>query len=75
MDRINCCRVGFVLHHMVRHATWHDGALAQVTHVFSGDPETSNFAEYHLIFYEQRVLPCINHLYLAGASLEVILSK
>ena len=32
-DGIDCCRVGFVPRHLVRHATRYDGALAQVTRV------------------------------------------
>ncbi len=49
-DGIDHCRVGFVPRHMVRHSTRYDGALAQVTHVFSGDPETCNSAERCLFF-------------------------
>ena len=30
---INRCRIGFLPHHMVKHAVGHDGAVAQVTHV------------------------------------------
>jgi hypothetical protein len=37
-DGIDCCHVGFLLCHMVRHATCYDKALVQVTHVFSVDP-------------------------------------
>ena len=50
MDRIDCCRVGFVPCHMVKHAAQYDGALAPVTCVLSGDPETCNSAEQHLFF-------------------------
>jgi len=39
-DRIDRCRVGFVPCHMVRHAPRYDRALAQVTRVFSNDPES-----------------------------------
>jgi len=40
-DGIDRCHVGFVLCHMVRHsARYYDGALLQVTHVFSEDLET-----------------------------------
>ncbi len=49
-DGVNPCRVGFVPHHMVRHAAQYDGAIAQVTRVFSGDLETCNLAERHLFF-------------------------
>jgi hypothetical protein len=44
-DGIDRCRVGFVPRHMVRHATRYKGALAQVTCVFSADPETCDSAE------------------------------
>jgi hypothetical protein len=44
-DGIDCCRVGFVPRHMVRHAARYDGALAQVTRVFSIDPETCDSTE------------------------------
>ena len=47
-DGIDRCRVGFVPRHMVRHAARYDGALAQVTRVFSGDPETCDSAERRL---------------------------
>jgi hypothetical protein len=44
-DGIDHCRVGFVPRHMVRHAARYGGALAQVTRVFSGDPETCDTTE------------------------------
>ncbi len=34
---IDCCHVGFLPCHMVRQAARYDGALVQVTHVFSND--------------------------------------
>ena len=49
-DGINRCRVGFVPCHMVRHAARYDGVLAQVTRVFSSDPETCDSAERRLFF-------------------------
>ena len=49
-DGIDRCRVGFVPRHMVRHAARYDGALAQVTRVFSGDPETCDWAERRLFY-------------------------
>ena len=49
-DGIDRCRVGFVPRHMVRHAARYDGALAQVTRVFSGDPETCDSTERRLFF-------------------------
>jgi hypothetical protein len=36
-DGINCCRVGFLPCHMMRHAACYDGALSQVTRVFNVD--------------------------------------
>ena len=47
---IDRCRVGFVHRHMVRHAPRYDGALAQVTRVFSNDPETCDSMERRLFF-------------------------
>jgi hypothetical protein len=44
-DGIDRCRVGFVPRHMVRHAAKYDGALAQVTRVFSSDQEVCDTAE------------------------------
>ena len=49
-DGIDRCRVGFVPRHMVRHAARYDGALAQVTRVFSSDPETCDTTERRLFF-------------------------
>jgi hypothetical protein len=49
-DGIDRCRVGFVPRHMVQHATRYDGALAQVTRVFSSDPETCDSTEGCLFF-------------------------
>jgi hypothetical protein len=49
-DGIDRCRVGFVPRHMVRHAARYDGALAQVTRVFSGDPVTCDTAERRMFF-------------------------
>ncbi len=37
-DSVNCCRVGFLPCHMVRHTACYDGALVQVTRVFNADP-------------------------------------
>jgi len=45
---IDRCHVGFVPCHMVRHAPRYDGALAQVTRVFSNDPETCDSTERRL---------------------------
>jgi len=47
-DGIDRCRVGFVPHHMVRHAARYDGALAQVTRVFSSDPKVCDTTERHM---------------------------
>jgi hypothetical protein len=38
---INHCHIGFLPCHMVKRATQNDGAVAQVTHVFSMDPQKS----------------------------------
>ena len=49
-DGIDRCRVGFVPRHMVRHAARYDGALAQVTRVFSSDPEICDTTERRMFF-------------------------
>ncbi len=43
MDR---CRVGFLPRHMVRHTARYNGALAQVTRVFNGNPADCDSSEY-----------------------------
>ena len=42
--------VAVVPRHMVRHAARYDGALAQVTRVFSSDPEVCDTAERRVFF-------------------------
>jgi hypothetical protein len=44
-DGIDCCRVGFLKRHMLKHAWRFNGALAQVTKVFSADPRYCDSAE------------------------------
>lgn len=44
-DGIDRCRVGFLPRHMVKHAARYDGAVAQVTRVFSGDANVCDTAE------------------------------
>jgi len=44
-DGIDRCRVGFLKRHMVNHAWRFDGALVQVTKVFSTDPHCCDSAE------------------------------
>ncbi len=44
-DGIDRCRVGFLKRHMVKHAGRFNGALVQVTKVFSADPRVSDTAE------------------------------
>ena len=49
-DGLDRCRVGFLMRHMVKHAARYDGALAQVTRVFSGDEKECGTEErwmYH----------------------------
>ncbi len=52
-DGINRCCVGFLKRHMVRHAVHFDGALAQVTCVFSSDPGSCDSAE-HWMYHHNR---------------------
>ena len=44
-DGIDCCQVGFLKHHMVKHAARFDGSLAQVTRSFSADPPCCDSAK------------------------------
>jgi hypothetical protein len=49
MDRCFC--VGFLSCHMVRHTTCYNGALAQVTHFFNGNPadcDSKEHCAYHI---------------------------
>jgi hypothetical protein len=46
-DVVNCCHVGFLPCHMVRHTTRYNGALVQVTRVFNVDPTCCNTTEHH----------------------------
>ena len=46
-DGIDRCRIGFLPRHMVKLAVQYDGAVAQVTRVFAGDPEACDSAEHH----------------------------
>jgi hypothetical protein len=45
---IDRCRVGFLKRHMLKHAWRFDGALAQVTKVFSSDPSHCDLAEQRM---------------------------
>ena len=42
---VDCCRVGFLKRHMVKHAWCFDGALVQVTKVLSADSHRCDSAE------------------------------
>ncbi len=44
-DGIDCCHIGFLPCHMVKHAMRYNGALAQVTHVFSDNLTCSDSVE------------------------------
>ena len=52
-DGVDRCRVGFLMRHMVAHAMRYDGALAQVTRVYSGDSAECNSAERRM-FHAKR---------------------
>ena len=56
-DGVDRCRVGFVPCHMVKHAARYDGALVQVTCVFSDNAETCNLAEQHLFHKNKGFCP------------------
>ncbi len=49
-EGMDCCRVGFLPRHLVRHAARYNGALAQVTRVFNRNPadcDSSECRAYH----------------------------
>jgi hypothetical protein len=50
---IDCCRVGFLPRHMVKHAVCYNGGLAQVTRVFSNNPMCSDTVE-HCMFHKNK---------------------
>ncbi len=52
-DGIDPCRVGFLMRHMVAHAARYDGALSQVTWVFSGKEEECS-REERCMFHAKR---------------------
>jgi hypothetical protein len=52
-DGVDRCRVGFLMRHMVKHAMRYDGALTQVTRVFSGD-ETECSREERRMYHAKR---------------------
>ncbi len=45
MDGVDCGSVSFLQCHMVRQAACYNGALVQVTHVFSNDPTCCDTVE------------------------------
>jgi hypothetical protein len=42
---VDCCHVGFVPRHILKHAVQYNGALTQVTCVLSDDAETCDSVE------------------------------
>ncbi len=56
-DGIDHGRVGFLPCHMVKHAVCYDGALAQVTRVFSNNPTYSNSAERRMFHKNKGCCP------------------
>jgi hypothetical protein len=52
-DGIDCCHLGFLKHHMVHHAVRFDGALVQVTRVFSFDPGSCDSAEHWMYHHNK----------------------
>ncbi len=53
-DGMDCCRVGFLPRHMVKHAARYDGSLVQVTRVLSGDPTRCDSAERRMHHHNRR---------------------
>ena len=52
-DGIDRCHVGLLKHHMVQHAAHFDGALAQVSRVFSSDPGSCDSAELWMYHHDR----------------------
>ncbi len=52
-DGVDRCRVGFLMRHMVVHAMRYDGALVQVTRIYSGNADECSTAERRL-FHAKR---------------------
>jgi len=68
-DGIDRCRVGFVPRHMVQHAAKYDGALAQVTHVFSDNPEICDTTEKRMFFKNKGYCRAAIILTLSGSTM------
>jgi hypothetical protein len=43
-DGIDCCCMGFLQRHLVKHSKHYDGALAQITEIYSAESETRHTA-------------------------------
>ena len=52
-DGVDRCRVGFLMHHMVAHTMRYDGALVQITLIYSGNADECSTAERRL-FHAKR---------------------
>jgi hypothetical protein len=74
-----CC-VGFLMRHMVVHAEWYDGALAQVTRVLSGDTAVCS-REERRIFHAKRgccqatIISCLPEVKLCHLLAEEVLVR
>ncbi len=47
-DGIDCCRVGFLHQHLVKHSKHYDGALAQITEMYCKDSESPSKRKKHV---------------------------
>ncbi len=52
-DGIDHCQVGFLMRHMVAHGQRYDGALNQVTKIFSADDFECNREERSLFYFKK----------------------
>ena len=63
-DGIDCCRVGFLPRHMVKHDTRYGRSLVQATRVFSADPTCCDSAERRMHHHNRgcclaRIISCL----------------
>ncbi len=54
MDGVDCCHVGFLMHHMVAHTTCYDRTLTLVTRVFSINKKECSSKERRMYFARQQ---------------------
>ena len=79
-DGIDCCRVGFLMHHMVAHAERYVGALAQVARVLSGDEAVCSREERQMFhakrgFCQATMISCLPEVKSRNLSVEEAVAR